>query len=257
MRKLRNFAIFLLSFCVTLTLCACLFYKFMLTSVDKNNKKEVLFEIESGDTSRDIAKKLYDEKLIKNDKVFLVYLKLNGIKDIKAGYFNLNKSMDVKEIADELRKNTNINPNSVYILFKEGLNMRKIASIISESTDNSYDSVLEVLDNDEYIDSLIEKYWFLTNDIKNNNIYYALEGYLYPDTYRFESKDVKVEEIFEKMLDKEDEVLSKYKEQIDDESYSIHEVLTLASIAELEASDYEDKRNITGVFNNRLDKNMN
>jgi hypothetical protein len=31
-----------------------------------------------------------------------------------------------------------------------------------------------------YIDELISKYWFLTNDIKNKNIYYPLEGYLFP-----------------------------------------------------------------------------
>ena len=39
------------------------------------------------------------------------------------------------------------------------------------------------MNDNNYIDELISKYWFLTNDIKNKNIYYPLEGYLFPDTY--------------------------------------------------------------------------
>ena len=41
-------------------------------------------------------------------------------------------------------------------------------------------------------------------DIKNKNIYYSLEGYLFPDTYRFNNREVTTEEIFTKMLDEMD-----------------------------------------------------
>ena len=54
---------------------------------------------------------------------------------------------------------------------------------------------------------------------KNSNIYYPLEGYLYPNTYRFSSKDVKVEEIFAKMLDEMDNKLSKYNVTINKDIY--------------------------------------
>ena len=256
MRKLRNLAIFLLSFSITLVVSVCLLYNYTLSSVAKNDKKKVLFEIKSGDTSKDIAKKLFEKKLIRSDKIFLVYLKLNDIHDIKAGYFNLSKNMDVKKIVNTLRKNSNINPNSISILFKEGLTMRAIASTISEETENSYDSLFELLNDDEYVDDLINKYWFLTDDIKNDNIYYALEGYLYPDTYTFDSKAVTNDEILTRMLDKEEEILNKYKKEIDSNKYNIHEIITIASIVENEGIDYEDRRNICSVFNNRIAKNM-
>ena len=54
-----------------------------------------------------------------------------------------------------------------------------------------------------YIDELISKYWFLTNDIKNKNIYYPLEGYLFPDTYNV-MKDTDIKDIITKMLDETD-----------------------------------------------------
>lgn len=257
MKKLRNCAIFLFSFLLTIIVCTCLLYNFMLMSVDKKDDKEVLFEIKMGESSKEIAKNLYDENLIRSDKVFLVYLKLNGVTDIKSGFFNLKKSMNVENIVDTIRKNSNLNPNSVNILFKEGLTIPGIANTIAQSTNNSYDDVINVINNDEYIDTLIEKYSFLTDDIKNDSIYYSLEGYLYPDTYNFDNKDVSVEEILERMLDKEKEVLDKYKADIENSNYTIHEILTLASITENEGIKYEDKQNIVSVFENRLAKGMN
>ena len=46
------------------------------------------------------------------------------------------------------------------------------------------------MNDSSYIKSLIEKYWFLTDSILDSNIYYPLEGYLAPDTYHFDNKDV-------------------------------------------------------------------
>ena len=56
------------------------------------------------------------------------------------------------------------------------------------------------------------------------------------------------------MLNKTDEILSKYKEDIKD--FSIHELLTLSSIVEHEAILDEDRPKIARVFINRLNNNM-
>ena len=83
-------------------------------------------------------------------------------------------------------------------------------------------------------------------------IYYSLEGYLFPDTYRFNNKDVSVEEIFNKMLDQMEKKLNKYKKQIEKSKYSIHELMTLASVVQSEGYNEEDFKNIASVFYNRL-----
>ena len=69
--------------------------------------------------------------------------------------------------------------------------MRWLAKEIANITSNTEEDVFDLLENEEYIDSLIDKYWFITDEIKDEDIYYPLEGYLFPDTYAIENKDVK------------------------------------------------------------------
>ena len=89
-------------------------------------------------------------------------------------------------------------------------------------------------------------------DLKNPKIYYPLEGYLFPNTYIFKNKDVTVKEIIEKMLNEMDNKLSKYKEQIESSNFDVHEIITLASIVELEGASADDRASVAGVFYNRL-----
>ena len=101
----------------------------------------------------------------------------------------------------------------------------------------------------------MDEYWFLTDDILNDNIYYSLEGYLYPDTYEIYEKST-IKDIFKKMLDQEEKVLDKYKTKIDESNMGVHKIITLASIAELEGKTTDDRKNIIGVFYNRLNTNL-
>ena len=256
MRKLRNLALLLVAFFLTLIIALCLLYNYGIGSVDSKNNEVILVEIKEGNTSTEIAHILKEKKLIRNEIVFKIYLKINGINDLKSGYFELEQSMNVKEITEKIRKGDTVDPNSITVLFKEGLNIRQIASVIEENTNNTVDNVFETLEDSKYIDSLIEKYWFLTDEIKHPNVYYPLEGYLFPNTYTFIDKNVSVKEIFTKMLDEMEMRLNKYKTEIENSNYSVHVIMTLASIAELEGIKAEDRKDIVGVFRNRLASNM-
>ena len=52
------------------------------------------------------------------------------------------------------------------------------------------------------------------------------------------------------------EKLSPLKEEIKKSKYSVHEIFTIASIAEKEANKYEDRKMVTQVINKRLELNM-
>jgi UPF0755 protein len=160
--------------------------------------------------------------------------------------------MKLVDIIDVLEEGNSYNPDEIRITFKEGLNVRKIAKLIEENTNNTYDDFINLMDDNDYIDSLIKKYWFLSEEIKNVKIYYPLEGYLFPNTYAFLNKDVDVKTIVEKMLDETDKQLTKYKDQIDKSKYSVHEIMTLASIVELEGASADDRASVAGVFHNRI-----
>ena len=134
--------------------------------------------------------------------------------------------------------------------------MRSIANTISTHTTNTEDEVYNLLKDTEYLNSLINEYWFIDEKILNKGLYYSLEGYLYPNTYEYMNKDVSIKEIFKTLLDEMDKKLSPYKTDILSNKYSVHEILTLASIVELEGANSDDRAGIAGVFYNRLNSNM-
>lgn len=229
-----------------------IWYNTSISPVDKNNKEKVSIEIPIGSTVDSIAQILKDNDLVKSKLAFKIYVKLNKVSDFQAGKYELYKTMDIEEIAETLKTGKLYVENQVAITFIEGKTMNWYASKIAEETNNTKEQVFELLENEEYIDSLIEKYWFLTDEIKNEDIYYPLEGYLFPDTYFFENKDVSVEEIFEELLKQTEKVLNEYKDDISKSKYSVHELLTIASIVETEGINPEDRKDISSVIYNRL-----
>ena len=226
------------------------YYNYQMSPVSRDSEK-VIVEIKEGSVYS-VGDTLYENDLIKSTLIFKIYVKLNGIDSLKASTYELNKNMNLKEIIEIIEKGNSYNPDEVRITFKEGLNIRKMAMLISENTNNSYDDFINKMSDVEYIDTLINKYWFLTDDIKNSKIYYPLEGYLFPNTYAFMNKDVTVEVIIEKMLDEMDKQLTKYKDEIDNSEFSVHEIMTLASIVELEGASANDRAGVAGVFYNRI-----
>ncbi len=88
--------------------------------------------------------------------------------------------------------------------------------------------------------------------------YYGLEGYLFPDTYRFYASSMPVE-VVEKMLANFDRKLTPpMRADIKAQGKTIYEIVTLASLVEKEApidyatGDNRDARLIAGIFWNRL-----
>lgn len=230
-------------------------YKTSLEAVSKDSQ-EVTINIEEGSSSTQIAETLKANNLIKNEAIFKLYLKLNNKgTNFKAGTYTLNKNMTVQEITEKLETGTKNSESTINITFLEGKNMRNYAKVIAENTNNSEDEVFELQKDEEYLKELIDNYWFLTDDILDEQIYYALEGYLYPDTYNF-TKDVTTKEIFKTMLDAMEKKLEPYKDKIEENGYSVHQLLTVASIAELEGRTKEDRKNVVSVFYNRLNQSI-
>lgn len=232
------------------------FYNSSLKAVMSDDSNEIIVEIKNGSTATDIANTLKEKNLIKNAFAFRVYTKLNKISGMQAGTYKLNQNMDVKQIVENLQKGTDYYPDEINITFLEGKNMRWIAKTISENTSNTEDDVFNKLKDENYIKSLIEKYWFLSDTVLDKYIYYPLEGYLFPDTYTFSNSNVTVEQIFQAMLDQMNDRLENYKDKIESNGYNVHKLLTVASVVELEAAKVEDRSGVASVIYNRIRNNM-
>lgn len=229
------------------------FYQYQVSPTDKSSNAKVEVVIKQGMSTSQIASLLKKKYLIRDEFFFKVYMKLNRRDSIKASTYYLSKNMSLDNIASLLEKGAS--NTGISITFKEGKTIKDYAKLLSETTNISEDEFLTKMKDKTYLTSLIKSYWFLTDAILDSNIYYGLEGYLAPDTYNFENKDVTVEEVIKTLLDQEEKNLSPYKDTLS--KMNVHEVLTLASISELEGLKDTDRKLIVGVFQNRLSKGMN
>lgn len=255
MKKKKIIIIICLVLCALFISLGCS-YAYLTSPVDKKSKEDIIITIPAGSSSKQISEILKDEGLIKNSSFFLFYVKINNKNSLKASTYKLNKSMSLNKIISILEEGNTYNPDEIKILFREGINMREIARVIDSGTNNSYNDVFAKLDDEKYIKSLIDKYWFLSEHILDKNIYYPLEGFLFPDTYVFNNKDVSIEKIFGDMLDKMNKVLTPYKDELAKSKKDIFDIITMASLVELEGVDPVQRKDIASVFYNRLNINM-
>lgn len=248
--NIKKFILFIVVLIILIILiCGGLFF-FSLGKVS-NKKDSVSFEVLVGETSTQVFEKLEKANLIKSAFSLKVYSKLIGGVNIDAGNYNFNESMGGIKIINMFKNKIYSNGDEKAITFKEGITIPNVVSLISSNTDSSEEKIYNLLNDKDYLKTLIEKYWFLDESILNDKIYYSLEGYLYPETYFvLESMDSK--DIIEIMLKQTDKVLSKYKTDLENSKYSVHEILTLASIIEKESLTEDDRKGVSSVFYNRL-----
>lgn len=252
MKIFRNIYIAFLTLFISLCFFGYAIYHYTFSGTSNDNSLKTI-EIEPGSIDS-IATTLEDKDFIRSKLAFKIYIKITGKTNLKAGIYSLSKNMGIIKLVDILEKGSK--SSDIKITFKEGLNMRQIATIIEEKTNNKANMLYDTLKDKEYLKELIDKYWFLTNDILNDKIYYSLEGYLYPNTYFFASKDVTIKTIIEVMLDETEKQLKDYKDKIQNNDHSIHELLTMASIVEKEGITSSDRKTMAGVLYNRIKKNM-
>ncbi len=212
-----------------------------------NNNQKVTFVVPTGTRKKEIVNQLKSAGLIRSKVSTLMYLVLHQDLNLKAGTYELSRDMSVSEILDKIHRG-DIKQKTIKITFVEGKNINDYIEIIAEKLQLSKKEVEAVFKDRKLMQSYVKKYDFLTTDVLNDNIYYALEGYLFPDTYEF-VENVSVEEIITRMLDNTKNKLATIDWK---EGYSIHDTLTMASIVELEAVTLEDRSRVAQVIYKRL-----
>ena len=210
--SVKKFLIFIFVLCLIIggLLVGTYFY---LVNYRSNDSETITINIGKGNSYGTIGNILKDKGLIKSELVYKIYVKLNKPEGLEAGDYVLKKSYNLDEIIDTLKKGSVNLASTKKITFVEGKNMRYIISNITSTFNITEKEILDKLSDSSYLDSLISKYWFLTDNIKNKDIYYSLEGYLYPDTYEF-YETATIEDIFKGMLDNMNNKISKYKEEV-------------------------------------------
>ena len=254
-KKKKILIIVIVSIVAIIALSVGLFF-FNLRAIDKTNEI-VIFTINSGDSKDEIATNLKEANLIRSKYVALIYIFISGNTNIQAGNYELSRDMTTQEIITILANGdaTFDERPTVRVTFKEGITLRNYMEILAENTNLSYDAIIEQINDPAYLETLIADYWFLTDEILNSDIYYGLEGYLYPETYEFYT-DTTLDAAIRRMLNVTDINLSEIRAEIEASDYSVHEILTMAAIVEKEAVNDADRASVAQVIYTRLDRGM-
>ncbi|MBS4199758.1 endolytic transglycosylase MltG [Bacillus sp. FJAT-49732] len=233
------------------------YIKSSLEPVDPNSNKTTEVDIPIGSSTTSIGKLLEKNGIIKNGTIFKYYVKLNNISGFQAGNYKFSPSMSLNEIAATLKTGKLVREAIFKMTVPEGLQLDQIAKIIAKHTGMSSDEILKKLDDRDMVKQLMKKYpEILTDDIMNDNIKHPLEGYLFPATYSFYEEKPSLESIVGEMLTQTKNVIVKYSGTMEEKEMSVHELITMASLIEKEATQKTDRHNISSVFYNRMTADM-
>lgn len=233
------------------------FYVYGTSATEPGNTEEVVIEIESGSGALAILNQLDEAGLVKNVFCGKVLVKLTDTNDIHAGTYAFSKDMTLTEIFKALNEHDMSYLVQSRFTIIEGATIPQAAAALSEASGISEEDIIAAWADKDFLNDLIDEYWFITDEILQDGILYPLEGYLYPETYFIPENDVDVQAVARDILSKTDTELSPYKEDIESKlGFTVHQFLTFASVVERESLFEDDRPMIAGVFLNRLYEGM-
>ncbi|MBS8265010.1 endolytic transglycosylase MltG [Mesobacillus boroniphilus] len=233
------------------------YIKEALKPVDESSEKTIDVNIPIGSSTTGIGKILEENGVIRDARVFKYYVKFKNEAGFMAGDYKMNPSMTLPEIISSLKTGKVMQDVVMKITIPEGKQLKQIAGIIAEKTQQNEEEIFKQLNDKEFITKMMGRYPdVLTQDILNENVKYPLEGYLFPATYPFYSEKPTVEEIVTVMLTKTKEVLGEFRGQMEEKEMTTHQLMTMASLIEEEATEKVDRDKIASVFYNRLEDGM-
>ena len=262
---------FVISFLVFLALLSAggyFGYQYVLDSllpIDANSKKYVTVQIPDGSNVQEIGTTLEKAGLVKHGLIFSFYAKYKNYTDLKAGYYNLQKSMSTEDLLKELQKGGTDEPQEpvlATLTIPEGYTIDQIAQAVGQLQGDfkeplTADAFLAKVQDESFISQEVAKYPSLLESLptKESGARYRLEGYLFPATYSIKESTT-IESLIDEMLAAMDKNLSPYYSTIKSKNLTVNELLTIASLVEKEGAKTEDRKLIAGVFYNRLNRDM-
>lgn len=226
-------------------------YAYSMKSISKTSE-EVVFTIELGTGKQQIIDDLYEAGIIRNKYASYAHIFLNNDLQFMAGTYELDRNQSTPEILSYISDSSASSyEDTIKITFVEGKRVTDYAVVISENFDFTYDEVMAVFSDRTYAQTLIDEYDILTSEILASDIFYPLEGYLYPETYDF-FKDASIDDIIRKLLNQTTSKLSDLTSKVNDGEYTLHELLSIAAIIEMEAVSSEDRKIVSQVIYSRL-----
>jgi UPF0755 protein len=202
---------------------------------------EIFIPVTAGEPSRAIARSLQDSGVIKDAGLFLVLLKLRGkAGGLQAGEYRFTEPASLLEVMDRLVA------GDVYyrsVTIPEGLTLWETADLLSQRGLGDGAALRAAFGRGALVASL---------DPRAGD----LEGYLFPETYRF-VRNPTPDEVAAALVDRFVSVFDdRRRRRAQELGLGVREVVTLASVVEKETGLENERPLIASVFWNRLKRRM-
>ncbi len=194
-----------------------------------------------GANARQIARLLKEKKVISRPDHFLLAVKvLHAKTKLKAGLYHLPRGVSNVRLVSILEKGR---AAEIKVSLPEGIRSEKMAGIFQRKVG---------LDSVQFLALVRDTVFVHKMGVQAN----SLEGYLYPDTYFF-TYGVQAPEVLRTLVGHFWKVYNdSLKARTEELGWTVHQVVTLASIVEGEARVDSERALISAVYHNRLKRGM-
>lgn len=206
----------------------------------------VTFTIYPGESPFSVSERLEEAGLVSSARLFYAYIRYNDLgQKLEAGDYVLSPGMTIPEIAQALQHGK---IKEITLTIPEGWRIEQLADYLEKQG---------IMSAREFLASAQRDLWVARYDfLKEVPEGASLEGYLFPDTYRL-PVPASPQDLITRMLDNfRAKVPPEMKARAHELGFTLHQVITLASIVEREAVISEERPIIAGVYLNRLRKGM-
>lgn len=238
----RLFNILLLVLLI-ITLSFIIFFWWQIRRPFSNKNLAQEFKVQRGESVKSVSRRLLEDGLIKNSFYFQLYVFLAGKEfAIQPGKFGLNYNLSIRDIVDIISKAS----AEEIIVIPEGYTLRDVSSKLSST---------KILQTQE-----LER--FKIGDFKNHTILKdapanaSLEGYLFPDTYRFYENSEARDVVLRFLNNLNSKLPNSFKEEILRQHKKFFDILTMASLLEKEARGLENQKVVSGILWKRIKLGM-
>ena len=193
--------------------------------------------IPRGASSLEISHQLEREGIVRHWALFLGYVKVCRMsRPLQAGEYRFEEPLSIRQVADRLIRGL------VYyhaVTIPEGYSIFEIADLLAQKKLASPETFRAAAGDVRLISDLAPEAS-------------SLEGFLFPDTYRF-TRGVSEGEMVRLMVDRFRQMYaSNFRSEVEQSSMSLSQVITLASLIEKETGLEEERPLVSSVFHNRL-----
>jgi UPF0755 protein len=197
-------------------------------------------DIPPGASAEWIARQLSAQGFVRHPLVFRAFVHGRGVgQTLRAGEYALDSSLSLAAVVDKLVRGDVVRHE---ITFPEGKNLAETAEIV----------IAKKLDGDAFRAAAKDPALIRDLDPKAKD----LEGYLFPDTYDLPRSGDTAALLVARMVGRFRSVIGPELPRIAAAKMTVRDVVTLASIVELETARGEERPRIAAVFLNRLAKGM-